>query len=224
MNKKFNSKTFFIAVRSMSNVIVKYGDSGIGVKGVSPYDIIKKYRQIKGYSESLTKKQLRNWAINYANGKITLPKNEIKPITRIVPIDRIKKINKSVLDNYAEEMRINPTPSENLFKHWLDKIIPNKFEWQKVFRGGSVKRIVDFYSKEANLVIEIDGGYHNTLEQKIKDKKREDELKDVFGVRFLRFSNEDIKRNPEDCACDAVEEIIYLISLKRGWIRREINL
>lgn len=54
--------------------------------------------------------------------------------------------------------------------------------------------IVDFYCHPAKLVVEIDGIYHQTKEQKEADQNREEELRS-YGLRILRFSNEDIFNN-----------------------------
>jgi very-short-patch-repair endonuclease len=54
--------------------------------------------------------------------------------------------------------------------------------------------IVDFYCKPLNLVIEVDGGYHNREEQKIKDRERQGIL-EAMGLDFLRFQNEEIKKD-----------------------------
>ena len=52
--------------------------------------------------------------------------------------------------------------------------------------------IVDFYCHEIGLAIEIDGsGHDHSFEY---DAKRQGEL-EVYGVNFLRFSNEDVKKN-----------------------------
>ena len=67
---------------------------------------------------------------------------------------------------------------------------------QKKFRGYPFLRqrpiknyIVDFFSKELNLIIEIDGEIHKF--QKTMDKSRELELKEL-GYEIIRFSNEQI--------------------------------
>lgn len=52
--------------------------------------------------------------------------------------------------------------------------------------------IVDFYCHEISLAIEIDGSNHDhTFEY---DSKRQGEI-EAFGVTFLRFSNEEVKKN-----------------------------
>ncbi len=52
--------------------------------------------------------------------------------------------------------------------------------------------IVDFYCHEIGLAIEIDGSSHD--HRFIYDAKRQGEL-EAYGIRFLRFSNEDVKKN-----------------------------
>ena len=54
--------------------------------------------------------------------------------------------------------------------------------------------IVDFYCKQLQLVIEIDGGYHFEEEQKILDKERQAVLEDL-GLHFLRFHDEEIRKD-----------------------------
>lgn len=52
--------------------------------------------------------------------------------------------------------------------------------------------IVDFYCHEIGLAIEIDGSSHDHAFE--YDTKRQGEL-EVYGVTFLRFSNEEVKKN-----------------------------
>jgi very-short-patch-repair endonuclease len=54
--------------------------------------------------------------------------------------------------------------------------------------------IVDFYSKDLMLVIEIDGDSHYHEDQPRKDEIRQKRLESL-GVWFLRFDDIDIKRN-----------------------------
>jgi very-short-patch-repair endonuclease len=51
------------------------------------------------------------------------------------------------------------------------------------------KFIVDFYCHELKLVIELDGGIHDTLDQMEYDSGRTYELEE-FGLKILRFKNE----------------------------------
>lgn len=92
------------------------------------------------------------------------------------------------LKEFARNLRNNSTLTE--------VILWNKILKQKKLRGYSFLRqrpiknyIVDFFSKDLKLVIEIDGKIHKF--QKQKDKKREEEIRDL-GFSFIRFQNEEI--------------------------------
>ena len=75
---------------------------------------------------------------------------------------------------------------------WYDflKTYPIRFSRQKVLG----KYIVDFYSAEAKIVIELDGSQHYDPENQIKDKERTDFLKQ-YGLRIIRIPNNEIMNN-----------------------------
>ena len=54
--------------------------------------------------------------------------------------------------------------------------------------------IVDFYCKELRLAIEIDGSVHYKEGHQEKDRLRQNRLESL-GVRFIRFSDLDVKNN-----------------------------
>jgi len=68
--------------------------------------------------------------------------------------------------------------------------------------------IVDFYCKPLNLVIEVDGGYHEEEVQKIKDSERQQVL-EKMGLNFLRFTEKEVRKN-----IDSVLRVIesYILS------------
>ena len=70
------------------------------------------------------------------------------------------------------------------------------------------KYIVDFYCKPLKLVIEVDGGYHEEEEQKIKDSDRQQVLEEI-GLNFLRFTEKEVRKN-----IDSVLRVIenYILS------------
>jgi len=57
------------------------------------------------------------------------------------------------------------------------------------------KYIVDFYCSKLNLVIEIDGSSH--FDKAFEDKIRQVEI-EKMSIKFLRFSDRDIKFNIEN--------------------------
>jgi len=56
------------------------------------------------------------------------------------------------------------------------------------------KYIVDFCSPKANLVIELDGGQHNSEAGKARDRTRDDVLSEM-GIQVLRYSDRDVFEN-----------------------------
>ena len=51
--------------------------------------------------------------------------------------------------------------------------------------------IVDFLCRDNGLVIEVDGGYHDDLEQQESDQQR-DEWLELQGYTVMRFTNEEV--------------------------------
>jgi very-short-patch-repair endonuclease len=68
------------------------------------------------------------------------------------------------------------------------------------------KFIVDFYCHKAQLVIEIDGGIHNEIEIKERDKGRTFELEEL-GLKIIRLKNEEIINNITDVIKKITEHI-----------------
>ena len=67
--------------------------------------------------------------------------------------------------------------------------------------------IVDFYCKELQLAIEIDGDSHDHEEVFENDLKRQKRLENL-GVRFLRFDDLDVKKD----ISWVLEEIMHWIN------------
>lgn len=89
----------------------------------------------------------------------------------------------------ARFMRKNPTKPEQVLWNALKN---SQLKGYKFRRQHPLDQfIVDFYCHEAKLVVEVDGGYHETSEQKEKDEGRTFEL-EKFGIRTVRFSNDEV--------------------------------
>lgn len=96
-----------------------------------------------------------------------------------------------LLKEDACQMRANPTEAENiLWKYLRNKQIGYKFRRQQIIDN----YIVDFVCLEKQLIIEVDGKYHNVTEQKEYDILREQYLSSQ-GYTVLRFTNEEITNN-----------------------------
>jgi very-short-patch-repair endonuclease len=97
-----------------------------------------------------------------------------------------------MLKERAGELRRNSTLSEVLLWRYLKgrQMSGHDFDRQKPIGNF----IVDFFCNELMLAIEIDGESHNSKgDQDIERQKRLEGL----GVRFLRFSDMEVKQNIE---------------------------
>ncbi len=98
-----------------------------------------------------------------------------------------------ILKEYGRENRKTPTEAEDL----LWQKIRNNQLGVKVRRQHAIQGyIVDFALLEVNLVIEIDGGYHNAEEQKIYDNARESYL-NTFDLQLIRFTNDEVIKDSQ---------------------------
>lgn len=59
---------------------------------------------------------------------------------------------------------------------------------------GVLKYTADFYWEEENKIYEIDGNSHKTELQKLKDKKRDLILELDFGIKTVRYTNEQVEQ------------------------------
>jgi len=107
----------------------------------------------------------------------------------------------------AQNLRHNQTEAENLLWYYLRKKQLGGFKFRRQQPIG--KYIVDFVCMPEGLMVEVDGGQHNTEIGINYDQAREVFLKER-GFRILRFWNNDIFKN-----CSGVLEIIYS-NLKSG--------
>ena len=101
----------------------------------------------------------------------------------------------------SKELRKNTTPAETV----LWERIRKKRLGITVFRQFPVlDYIVDFYIKEIGLAIEIDGSSHNN--NFLEDAKRQERI-EKLGIRFVRFTNEEILNNIEKVLIDLKNNI-----------------
>ncbi len=99
------------------------------------------------------------------------------------------------LKTISRQLRKNSTDAEKLL--W-SKIRRRQIKNYQFFRQKPIgKYIVDFYCKEARLVIEIDGGQHYENKNIEADKKRDNFLKSL-GLKNMRFTNLDILKNVDN--------------------------
>ncbi len=103
----------------------------------------------------------------------------------------------------ARENRKNPTQAEK--KIWLKVLKSKQFENYKFLRQKPLDNfIADFYCAELMLVIEIDGDSHTR--QREYDILRSEKL-DAYGIKVLRYTNDEIMSNIEGVYRDLKERI-----------------
>ena len=112
----------------------------------------------------------------------------------------------------AKRMRKEPTEAEAaLWELLRDKKLGDKFRRQHLIDDF----IVDFVCLSKNLVIEVDGGYHNDLTQKEYDEQRTLFLNEK-GFRVIRFTNEEVLSNTEAVLKEIKEELILPLAPSKG--------
>lgn len=105
----------------------------------------------------------------------------------------------------AKKLRENMTFGEVLLWNELKqkRMLGYDFDRQKPIDNF----IVDFYCKDLQLAIEVDGASHEINGAFEKDKIRQERLENL-GVNFLRFDDEDVKR-----------QMGSVVKAIEGWIR-----
>ena len=95
----------------------------------------------------------------------------------------------------ARHLRQTQTKAEGILWERLRnrKIIGYKFRRQQILD----EMIVDFFCAKKRIVIELDGPYHDDPIQKVKDAKRDQNLKDL-GFQVHRFTNDQIINDLEN--------------------------
>ena len=110
----------------------------------------------------------------------------------------------------ASELRKNMTEAEKILWSALRR---KQVQGKRFRRQHPISTfIVDFYSHEAKLVIEVDGGIHNIPEQKEYDSGRSDEL-ERLGLKIIRFTNTQVFQNLGKVVKE-IEENIQIINEK----------
>ena len=124
-----------------------------------------------------------------------------------------KESQKEVSERFRKQLTSRATKSELALKKFLDDNMV-AYQFQKiVWVSIDCKQrfyIADFFFKRYNLIVELDGGYHYTDEQKKSDDIRTMHLRRA-GYFVLRFDNS-ATENPKEI----YNEIIGFIKEKFG--------
>lgn len=114
---------------------------------------------------------------------------------RLQPIAKPLKINPSVEklgQSRSLRLTIEATPAEQRVIRYLHEL-GCEYEFQKVFCFKAYPRIVDFFFKDINVAVEIDGKSHLTKSGKETDRIRAMEFLEYYPhIRFIRFKNREV--------------------------------
>ena len=100
-----------------------------------------------------------------------------------------KKHNRQLVP-LAKHLRKNMTKEERHLWHDFLRNHPVRFSRQKILG----KYIADFYSAEADLVIELDGSQHYEDSVIVKDAERTAFI-EAYGLKVIRIPNNEISKN-----------------------------
>lgn len=111
------------------------------------------------------------------------------------------------LKELARKLRKESTPGERL----LWKYLRGKASGVEFHRQVPIDNyIVDFYSHEIQLAIEVDGGIHNDEQVYQNDILRQQKLEEL-GIRVIRFLERDVKADIANtllAVASVVEELL----------------
>ena len=167
------------------------------VKSSTLFDIIKKLGlnidSLLFHKDVLyaTTKRFRNQKIRKDESTRNRKRNEdIKNIEYANKSDSPKLVK---WDNENQKKLIKAsTTSKKMLYHSLYKAFNKRVQVQHPFLINGHLYYADISIPSLKLIIEVDGGYHNTPEQKEKDRKRDEDFKSI-GYTTLRFKNEEVK-------------------------------
>ena len=111
------------------------------------------------------------------------------------------KHNKQLV-SFAKQLRNEMTKEERHLWYDFLRDYPVRFSRQKILG----KYIVDFYSAEAKLVIELDGSQHYEEANIEKDAERTRFLA-CYGLRIIRIPNNEISRNFRG-VCEHIDDAV----------------
>ena len=115
------------------------------------------------------------------------------------------------LKEFSRDLRKNGEQSEAiLWKRLKSKQTGYAFARQKPI----LNYIADFYCKELDLVVEIDGASHYSSETYLRDKERDRQMM-AIGLVVLRVNDGDVRRDADKVA-DYIKEQCDLIKVRKG--------
>ena len=127
----------------------------------------------------------------FTSGVFTSTVHTSEGSTKPYKNEPIEEPKENIAEHYKHILEINATYAERVLYSFLTGKID--FEFQKIIYTDNKKHffIADFYIPSKNLIIELDGEYHDNIKQQDKDIWRTRILKSL-GYRVIRFKNKQI--------------------------------
>ena len=110
----------------------------------------------------------------------------------------------NILKGFAKENRNNMTTAEKILWEEL-KNSKTGYKFRRQHPIGDY--IADFICIKKKLVIEVDGGYHNTMEQQQDDAVRTIDIENM-EYSVIRFTNDEVENNTQTVMLK-IKEILY---------------
>ena len=120
-----------------------------------------------------------------------------------------RHFNRTTEKSKRRQLRRDQTPAEELVWRFLRKRQTKNCKFRRQYSID--KFVIDFYSPELKLAVEIDGDVHDLPSQKEHDIARQNYLEN-YGIKFIRIRNEELFANT-DKAFDKIEELIKVLEL-----------
>lgn len=108
------------------------------------------------------------------------------------PAWRLLRVALKEHQEFSQKLKTRSTYAERVLRPHL---LPLGFKEQV----GLGPWIADFFHKDSGVVIEVDGGIHDTARCMVKDDAKESDLA-AAGILVLRWRNEEVIRQPEKIA------------------------
>lgn len=124
---------------------------------------------------------------NLENRKYNEQVKQIQFATKKTPKSLVEWASKN-----KKKLEESSTKYEKSLYNSLRKTLKKRIKAQNPYLINGHLYYADMAIPSLKLIIEIDGGYHNTYEQKAKDKQRDDDFKSI-GYTTLRYTNEQVE-------------------------------
>lgn len=167
-------------IKVLSEIGYYYNDKNWYYFDVEDYEL---YIQVE--IEKIKKKR-RDWGEYVINNRVEVKKYKRNNNSSI---NNKEHIYDTTIERFRKENIDRCNKHEHAMKSILDEI-GIEYEYQKVFHAGNNFYIVDFYIPQNNVIIEVDGGVHYTMDGLLKDRRRDADFAQL-GVLTIRYDATD---------------------------------